>query len=416
AELTQTGAVMGTPAYMSPEQAKGETKSVGPTSDVYALGVILYECLTGSVPFKGADAWSVIRQVVADEPEPAMKRAPGVPRELDLICQKCLAKEPGERYPSAAALAADLRRYLAGEPLLGPRTGLWYATRKAVRRRWRPAAAVGTLLALLVVAWLAPSPRELFRKKEDAVTALVREEVVRQVDAVRLVEPQPERVSPHPLVALPTLPPTDHSRFEVRRDERIVDMRGWHPLAPGSPNDECGIVYFTRREMKKVAPATELRIETRTTGRDVINRAGRPNADKARAFSADEPGFVGHQPMKVRQLVFDVGDIPVGQEFTLRYTSTYWNSLQTPEEQWFGVIGYEGAVKTSMLVLFPEGHPFKKHWFQYAPTRTDDPTKREAPRPYTGPLITFAADDKSWIYWEIPSPKANGVYRIDWTW
>ena len=229
-------------------------------------------------------------------------------------------------------------------------------------------------------------------------------------------EPQPDRASPHPLAALPTLPETDYSRFEVRKDERIVDMRGWRPLDPNKPNDECAIVYFTRRELKKIAPADELRIETRTSGRDVINRAGRPNPEKARAFSTDEPGFVGKEPMKVRQLLFDVSDIPVGQEFTLRYTSSYWNSLQTPDEQWFGVIGYEGSVKTSMLVLFPEGRPFKTHRFQYAPTRADDPKKREDPRAYTGPLITFAADDKSWVYWEIPTPKANYVYRIDWTW
>jgi hypothetical protein len=120
--------------------------------------------------------------------------------------------------------------------------------------------------------------------------------------------------------------------------------------------------------------------------------------------------------MKVRQLVFDVADIPVRQEFTLRYTSTYWNSLQTPDEQWFGVVGYEGAVKTSMLMLFPEGRPFKERAFRFAPTRADDPTTRDDPRPYSGPLITFAADDKSWIYWEIPDPQPHTVYRIDGTW
>ena len=156
-DLTQTGAVMGTPAYMAPEQARGETKKVGPLSDVYALGVILYECLTGTVPFSGEDAWSVIRQVISVEPEP-VTRVPGVPRDLDLICRKCLPKEPAERYASAGSLADDLQRFLLGEAVRGPRTDLWYATQRAVRRYWRPVAVVLLLLLLLVISWLLPSP------------------------------------------------------------------------------------------------------------------------------------------------------------------------------------------------------------------------------------------------------------------
>jgi serine/threonine protein kinase len=158
AHLTQTGAVMGTPAYMAPEQAKGDNKKIGPAADVYALGVILYECLTKSVPFTGADAWSVIRQVIETEPQPPVRRAAGVPRELDLVCRKCLAKEPAERYPSAAVLADDLRRFLSGDPLLGPRTGVWYTARKIARRWWRPVTVVLVILALVVIAWLLPSP------------------------------------------------------------------------------------------------------------------------------------------------------------------------------------------------------------------------------------------------------------------
>ena len=423
AELTQTGAVMGTPAYMSPEQAKGETKNIGPAADVYALGVILYECLCGSVPFTGGDAWSVIRQVVEQEPEPVTRRIRGVPRDLDLICRKCLAKEPAERYATAAALADDLQRFLNGEALRGPRTGIWYAGRKAARRWWRPIAAACALVGLIVAAWLLPSPLDWLRgkkkpdePKEDPIAALLREEVTNQIAGLRRTKPVPDRESPHPLARLGELPPTDYSRFKVYKDERVVDMRGWRQLPPTDPAAECSIVYFTRREMMKVEPTDELRIETRTTGRDVVNRALRPNAEKARTFATDVPGFVGRQPMKVRHLVYDVRDIPVNQEFTLRYTSTFWNSLQTDDDRWFGVIGYEGSVKTSMLILFPEDRPFHDYQLRYAPTRVDDPTKREDPRAYTGPLIALAAEDKSWLYWEIPNPKANHVYRVDWTW
>lgn len=116
-DLTHTGAFLGTPAYMSPEQAAGRTKFAGPAADVYALGVILYECLTGAVPFTGEDAWSVIRQIAADEPESVSKHVPGTPRDLELICRKCLQKDPADRYPSAAALADDLGRFLRREPI-----------------------------------------------------------------------------------------------------------------------------------------------------------------------------------------------------------------------------------------------------------------------------------------------------------
>jgi serine/threonine protein kinase len=157
-DLTQTGAVMGTPAYMAPEQARGESKRVGPAADVYALGIILYECLTGTVPFSGDDVWNVIRQVISAEPEPVAQRAPEAPRDLDLVCRKCLEKDPADRYPSAAALADDLHRFLIGEAISGPRTGIWYTTRKAVRRWWRTAAIALLVLVLVVIAWLLPSP------------------------------------------------------------------------------------------------------------------------------------------------------------------------------------------------------------------------------------------------------------------
>jgi YD repeat-containing protein len=152
--LTTSGAVMGTPAYMAPEQAGGDTRAIGPATDIHALGLILYESLAGVRAFQGPTVVEVLDKVRTQDPTPPSKLQSEVPRDLETICLKCLHKDPARRYASAAALADDLRRYLEGRPIKARPVGLWERAVKWRRRHPVVAALLGVVagLALFTVA------------------------------------------------------------------------------------------------------------------------------------------------------------------------------------------------------------------------------------------------------------------------
>jgi tetratricopeptide (TPR) repeat protein/tRNA A-37 threonylcarbamoyl transferase component Bud32 len=165
---TKSGTLMGTPSYMAPEQARGDTHEIGPLADLYSLGAILYELLTGRPPFLGLTLWETITLVRQQEPVPPTRLQPKCPRDLETICLKCLQKEPQKRYACCLALADDLDRFLSGEPIQARPVGRIEMAWRWCLRNPRVAglsACVGVLL-LVVIGVLAVMGGRLARDRQ----------------------------------------------------------------------------------------------------------------------------------------------------------------------------------------------------------------------------------------------------------
>jgi hypothetical protein len=182
--------MMGTPSYMAPEQA-GKAKEAGPAADVWALGAILYECLTGRPPFKAPTPLGTLSQVLLNDPVPPRRLQPGTPTDLETVCLKCLEKAPARRYATAGELADDLRRFQAGEPVRARPVGALERAAKWAKRKPALAAAYGLLAAALVLgvggggaAWLwlrAEAARDDAQRARDQLRdALGREQTAKE--------------------------------------------------------------------------------------------------------------------------------------------------------------------------------------------------------------------------------------------
>ncbi len=153
--ITLPGQIMGTPGYMAPEQAQGRSEAVGRAADIYALGVLLYEALTGHPPFCGSTSLETVHLMLVMDPLPPSRVRPGLPRDLETVCLRCLEKDPARRYASAAELADDLGRFLDGKPVRARRAPSWERLWKWTRRQPGTAALAACLSVVAVAGFVA---------------------------------------------------------------------------------------------------------------------------------------------------------------------------------------------------------------------------------------------------------------------
>jgi WD40 repeat protein/serine/threonine protein kinase len=178
---TRSGAILGTAGYMAPEQASGHSHEVGVTADVYALGAILYELLSGRPPFQGDSDLDVLLQVRAAEPIPVSRLRPKTPADLETICLKCLSKEPDRRYPTAEALAEDLSRFTNGQPIRARPVSSWEYLRRWCRRRPLVAGLLSAVAALLLLVFIVTAVGHIRTAAALDREALARRELDRQL-------------------------------------------------------------------------------------------------------------------------------------------------------------------------------------------------------------------------------------------
>ncbi len=257
--VTVTGQVLGTPWYMSPEQARGDGGAVDRRSDVYSLGATFYDLLAGRPPFGGDNTVAVLMRLVHEEPTPLSQLQPQLPADVQTIVMKCLQKDPARRYESARALADDLGRYLDGEPIAARPTGLLYRLSRRARKH-KVAVATGAVAAVLLLFLGGLSLRERLVAQRRAALA---------AELTRLVEDVGWRLRVAHMAPLHDLEP-EKARVRARLDEVRARMRelGEPRVARGStPLDVASWSWASRGPR----PST-----SRRPGRQASARARRP--------------------------------------------------------------------------------------------------------------------------------------------
>jgi serine/threonine protein kinase len=281
---TQTGAILGTPQYMAPEQAEGQSRTVGPCADVYGLGAILYELLTGRPPFVGETNLATLLLVRSQEPLPPARLRPGLPRDLETICLHCLHKEPGKRYPTARALAEDLARFLAGEPILARPVSSWERALKWARRRPAAAALVGVCIAAaLVVATLIVVSNAQLREQRNLAEAKREEANAQRRRALAHLRSARDAVDRMLTVAQDRLAPAPYT-LEVRRQLLEDALQLYQELAR-QEDDDPEIRYEVGRAWRRLG-----KIQVALGKREQVEQSCRQAVAVFEQLTALEPG------------------------------------------------------------------------------------------------------------------------------
>ena len=241
--ITMSGTVVGTPSYMSPEQAEGKVAQVGKVSDVYSIGAVLYEVLTGLPPFKGPNPVETLRMVVNEELVPPSHLHAAVPKDIETIVLKCLDKEAGRRYPSAEGLAKDLERYSGGQEIVARRAPAAAVVARKIQRQWAPLAAAGafaTAMILLIAFFATRGPSKDFRLLVQEGDLLVQKGDLRgalgKYETARVFDPQNETVRQR----------IADATQRIRETERVAAQRKEDAKARAQPEIDLGKTTMQR--------------------------------------------------------------------------------------------------------------------------------------------------------------------------